>query len=67
VRTDEAWRHECEVLWLSRRPGQDIADYLRKVESKRGRPAADKLASDVRAARRPNRASTETPRSSTKG
>ncbi|WP_029307757.1 MULTISPECIES: DUF7696 family protein [Cupriavidus] len=60
MRTDEAWRHECEVQWLAGRPGQEIADYLRKVENKRGRPTADKLASDVRAVRRTNRASTAT-------
>lgn len=59
MRADEAWRHECEVRWLARKHGQEIAGFLRKVEKHRGRPAADKLASDVRAARQ-RRASTAT-------
>lgn len=66
MRTDEAWRHECEVQWLARRPGQEIADYLRKVESKRGRPAAQQLHSDVRKARQAVRGSTATSGSNTK-
>ncbi|KWR88796.1 DUF7696 family protein [Cupriavidus sp. IDO] len=67
MRTDEAWRHECEVRWPAERPGQEIADFLRKVEKHRGRPAAEKLHSDVRAARKVARESTATSGSNTKG
>ncbi len=48
MRTDEAWRHECEVRWLAAKPGQRIAEYLKVVEKQRGRPAAEKLLEDVR-------------------
>ncbi|WP_420868792.1 DUF7696 family protein [Cupriavidus pauculus] len=60
MRTDEAWRHECEVRWLAERSDADVTAYLVKVEKHRGRPAAVQLASDIRALRRARRASTAT-------
>lgn len=60
MRTDEAYRHECEVRWLAPMPDWRVTEFLAKVEKHRGRPAAVKLASDMRAARRAARASTET-------
>lgn len=67
MRTDEAWRHECEVRWLAGMPGWRIAEYLKAAEEKRGRPAAEKLLSDVREARKAARESTGTGVSTTKG
>ncbi|WP_418235860.1 DUF7696 family protein [Cupriavidus malaysiensis] len=60
MRSDEVWRHECEVRWLAPLPDGRVTEFLEKVEKHRGRPAAVKLASDMRAARRAARASTET-------
>lgn len=66
VRADPDYRYECEVRWLARRPGQEIAAYLEKVEKHRGRPAAEKLLSDVRAVRQALRGSTATSGSTTR-
>ncbi|WP_425306681.1 DUF7696 family protein [Cupriavidus pauculus] len=51
MRTDEAWRHECEVRWLAKKTGQQIADFLTLVQKWRGRAAAERLVADVRALR----------------
>ncbi len=66
MRTDEAYRHECEVRWLAPLPDWRVTEYLTKVEKARGREAAVKLASDVRAARKAARGSTETSGSNSK-
>ncbi|WP_454844881.1 DUF7696 family protein [Ralstonia thomasii] len=60
MRTDAAYRHECEVRTLARWTGQQIAAYLREVEKQRGRPAAERLLADVKALRRQNGRNTAT-------
>lgn len=60
MRTDEQYRHECEVRTLARWTGQQIAAYLRDVEKHRGRPAADLLLEDVKAQRRQGARNTAT-------
>lgn len=65
MRTDEAYRHECEVQTVARWTGQEIADYLKVVEKRRGRLAAERLLADVRKARQVRPASTGTSESNT--
>ncbi|WP_455423714.1 DUF7696 family protein [Cupriavidus pampae] len=60
MRTDEAWRHECEVRWLAALPDDRVIAFLTVVEKRRGRSVAEQLASDMRAHRRASRASTAT-------
>lgn len=50
MRTDEAYRHECEVKWLVRLAPPAIKTYLVAVEKKRGPAAAERLRQDARAA-----------------
>lgn len=61
MRTDEAWRHECEVRWLAPLPDWQVTEYLTKVEKGRGRDAAVRLAADMRTHRRASGASTAIP------
>ncbi|SPR97369.1 DUF7696 family protein [Cupriavidus taiwanensis] len=64
MRTDEAWRHECEVRWVISLAPAAIKAYLMAVEKKRGAAAAERLRQDARAAweaRSRRRASTATP------
>ncbi|AGW94619.1 hypothetical protein N234_31717 [Ralstonia pickettii DTP0602] len=61
MRTDEAWRHECEARRLAPLPDWRVTEYLNKVEKIRGRAAAVRLVSDMRALRRASQASTATP------
>lgn len=70
MRTDEAYRHECEVRWLITLAPPAIKTYLVAVEKRRGVESAERLRRDARAAweaeRRPSRANTEINESSTK-
>lgn len=50
MRTDEAYRHECEVKWLISLAPAAIKSFLMAVEKKRGLEAADRLRRDARAA-----------------
>lgn len=53
MRTDEAFRHACEVRWCVRHfwpNGERMADHLKLIERRRGKPAANQLRKDVRAA-----------------
>ncbi|WP_419951036.1 DUF7696 family protein [Cupriavidus phytorum] len=64
MRTDEAWRHECEVRWVISLAPPAIKAYLMAVEKKRGAAPAERLRQDARAAweaRSRSRASTATP------
>lgn len=67
MRTDETYRHECEVRWLAPLPDWRVTEYLKQVEKARGRPAVTKLAADVRETRRASQASMATAGSPTKG
>lgn len=47
----EAWRHECEVKFvLAMGSPEERRDHLDACERRRGKPAADRLRADVRAA-----------------
>lgn len=53
MRTDEQFRHECEVRWCVRAhfpDGERMAEQLARVERRRGKPAAERLRADVRVA-----------------
>ena len=60
MRTDEQYRHECEVRTVARWPVHQISAYLQDVQKHRGRPAAEKLHSDVQKARQALRGNTAT-------
>lgn len=43
----EAWRHACEIRWILKLPSLDERRaFFAKVESARGKAAADKLKAD---------------------
>lgn len=48
---DDERRHQCEVRWLLRQRAEHgsewAADWLAGVESKRGKPAADRIKADA--------------------
>jgi len=70
MRTDEAYRHECEVRWLITLAPPAIKIYLVAVEKRRGLESAERLRRDARAAweakHRLGRASMEISGSSTR-
>lgn len=44
----DAWRHECEARAVIGMRGADRVAHLLKVQSQRGKEAADRLAQEVR-------------------
>jgi hypothetical protein len=53
MRTDDEYRHACEVRWCVRNfwpSGDRIAAHLDLIAKRRGKAAADRLRADVREA-----------------
>lgn len=53
MRTDEQFRHECEVRWCVTEhypDGARMAEHLKLIERRRGKVAASRLRADVRKA-----------------
>jgi hypothetical protein len=48
--SSEEWRHECEVRWCAAKGYEWCVAYCKGVADKRGRPAAERLWNDIRAA-----------------
>ena len=52
IRSDEQYRHECEVRqvlqWRAERGSEWVRDWLGRVEKSRGKEAADRLRNDAR-------------------
>ncbi len=61
MRTDEAWRHECEARRLAVLPDWRVTEELKAVEKARGLVEAQRLAATIRALRKKGRANIETP------